>query len=159
MKILEIFCTQQHTTNLCSKCYFISYFDFIGFANYHNFSFKIITMPLKNSFYYFRICWFPLSLYIMICNKYGNKTTNDLGRLLKSNYQWLKYIRLLFATGNLLLNVVLEFHFSLIDILTFKRNVSLNKGNQLVFCQTFCIPKNHLKSDINGLFNVMFLLR
>ena len=86
-------------------------------------------MPLKNSFYYFRICWFPLSLYIIICYKYGNKTTYDLGRLLKPNYQWLKYIRLLFATGNLLLNLVLEFQCSLIDTLTFKRNVSLNKGN------------------------------
>ena len=82
-------------------------------------------MLLKNSFYYFRICWFPLSLHIIICNKYGNKTTYDLGRLLKPNYQWLKYISILFATGNLLLNLVLEFQYSLIDTLTFKRNVSL----------------------------------
>ena len=118
-------------------------FRFHRVVNYHNFSFKIITMPLKNSFYYFRICWFPLSLHIIICNKYGNKTTYDLGRLLKPNYQWLKYIRLLFATGNLLLNVVLEFHFSLIDILTFKRNVSLNKGKTsfLCFAKLFAFQK------------------
>ena len=46
---------------------------------------------------YFKRCWFPLSLYIIKCNKYGNKTTYDLGRLLKPNYQWLKYISLLFC--------------------------------------------------------------